>query len=128
MSEYLGYRVKIKSNSIPNHYISRGTWNAKTFQRLVNSWTDANGTVHENYFPTMKTEISFEIREHNLEEHREIVQYFADKKDVYITFWNDDSCEYDSFVGKIEDINWQHSNALSDDILYKSASILITEY
>lgn len=128
MSEYLGYRLKIKSNSIPNHFISRGTWSARTFQRMVNSWTDANGTVHENYFPDFKTEIEFELREHNLEEHEELVQYFRDRKEVYITFWNDDSCKYDSFVGKIEDIQWQHSNALNNDILYKSAKVIITEY
>lgn len=128
MGEYLGYRLKIKSNSVPNHFMSRGSWSVKTFQRLINSWTDANGKVHENYYPDLKTEISFELKEHNLTEHRELVQYFADKKEVYITFWNDDKCEYDSFIGKISDIEWQHSNALSDDIQYKPVKIKITEY
>lgn len=128
MSNYLGYRLKIKSNSIPNHFMSRGSWSVKTFQRLINSWTDANGKVHENYYPDVKTEINFELREHNLIEHEELAQYFADKKEVFITFWNDDTCDYATFVGKIADINWQHTNALNNDINYRPTKIVITEY
>ena len=128
MSAYDGYRLKINGVTVPNTIMTRGSWNASNKQRLIRSFTDANGTLHESYYPHKKVEITFSLREHSVEEHDSFITYFSDHSHVAIEYWDDDSATYMTFDGKISDIEWSHNTAYNDEIRYNPTDIEIVEY
>ena len=125
---YAGYRLKINGNEFPNHYMERGSWSCKPNKRLIRSWYDANGTLHEDYHESEKVEISFKVRESNLADHEAIVPFFAEHANVAIEYWDDEACAYKEGTCKIDHITWQHSNALTSEVLYKAAQVSIMLY
>ena len=128
MSAYNGYRLKINGVIVPNVIMSRGTWSASNKKRLVSSWTDANGVLHEYYYDKKQANISFTLREHTVEEHDSFITYFTDHTHVAVEYWDDDTAGYLTFDGKIEDIDWSHNIALENEIRYNPTEISILEY
>ena len=125
---YAEYRLKINGTVFPNLYMERGSWSCKPNKRLVRSWYDANGTLHEDYHESEKAEISFKVRASNLADHKAIVPFFAEHENVAIEYWDDEACVYKEGIGKIDHITWQHSNALTTEIWYKAAQVNIMLY
>lgn len=127
-SNYAGYRLKINGTVFPNHYMQRGSWSCLPHKRLVRSWYDANGTLHEDYHEANQVEISFKIRESNLEDHEKIVPFFTQHENVLVDYWDDEACVYKRASCKISHISWLHTNAIHSDVLYRAAQVYITSY
>lgn len=125
---YDGSRIKIKGNTFPNRYMAKGSWRVLKTKRIANSWIDANGVLHENYFYRPKIEIAFDIKEHNLAEHENLSAFFLDKTNVTVKYFDDELCDYVTINAKIDDVQWEHIFADETNIQYAQTSIVITEY
>ena len=125
---YLGYRLKINGVVVPDVIMQRGSWSAKLERRLISSWTDAGGKLHESYYPDKKVSIKFSLREHNIVDHESYITYFTNKDHVAIVAWIDDTATYETVDCKINDIEWTHRVATNNDIWYNPADIEIMEY
>ena len=124
---YEGYRLKINDVIFPNTFMAKDTWKClPEKRRSLDDYYTADGKRHRLYSPATKLEISFNIREHNLADHEQIVAFFQAQEDVSITAWNDKACEYVTRVCSIEDITWA-SIAVGNDLRYKATSVAITE-
>lgn len=124
---YSGYRLKIENKIIPNSYMAKGSWNAGRPKDVIDRWVDMDGETHE-YVRVGKAQISFSIREHNLEEHSEILQLINKYDDVAVEFWSDDSNSYEVGVFHIDKPIYSHLTAYNNDIQYSKTAIKMTEY
>lgn len=130
-SSYGGWRLRISGVEVPNTIMKKGSWNVSVQKRLISSYVDASGILHEKFYENTKTVIKLTIREHSIEDHDEIISYFpieASEFTPYIQFWNDNRAMYDSFYGKITDINWNHKEVYNNQIWYAETEIVIEEY
>ena len=124
---YEGYRLKINGVIFPNTSMTKDSWKCLTDKRrLLASYYTADGKRHEIFSPATKLEINFTVRDHFLADHEEIAKFFLVKNKVPITFWNDNTCEYETRVCKINDMTWV-TNALGNDLFYKAIPVVITE-
>lgn len=124
---YEGYRLKINDVIFPNTFMAKDTWKCiPDKRRTLDSYYTADGKRHRIYSPATKLEISFNIREHNLADHEQIISFFQKQEDVPVTAWDDKACEYVTRVCAIDDITWA-SKATGNDLLYKAVTVSITE-
>ena len=65
---YEGYRIKINEVVIANDMIAKGSYSFKRACRVLDSYYDAAGVLHEEMSPHQSVAISFTIRERNAEE------------------------------------------------------------
>lgn len=130
-SAFGGWRLRISGVTVPNTIMKKGSWNVSVQKRLISSYVDASGVLHEKFYEKNKTVIKFTIREHSIEDHDEIISYFPTEPSQFqpfIQFWNDNTARYGYFYGKVNDINWNHKETYNDKIWYAETEIVIEEY
>lgn len=125
---YEGYRIKINGYIFPNGNMARGSWNKSTEPRLCESYTDILGINHDVYYPTDKTTIGFTIRPHKEEEHPSIASYFAERANVEVEYYDEDTQTYKTGNFKINKFSWAHDNAGERFIDYAETAVTFEEY
>lgn len=122
-----GYRFSINGIPFNDSYIAKGSYSCTREKRVVGSWKDANGIDHEELAPTDRTVITFQIREHNSNEHALIIPFFQAKDNISITYYDDRSDSYKSGQFRCSNIQFAHLNLTRENIDYKTANVIFTE-
>lgn len=125
---YQGYRIKINGRILDNQLIARGSYSILPKQRVIAEYYDQLGVRHEELSPRKTVEISFTIREHDMQEHREIMKLLEDENHVEVEYWDDKKMAYGLGDFKIENYKLEHKNAFKNDIRYKDTPITLREY
>jgi hypothetical protein len=125
---YEGYRIKVNGNVIPNALIAKGSYKFKKISRVIASYYDAAGYLHEEKSPRERTSITFAIRERNRAEHESIIGAFLKRENVVVVYWDEESGIYREAICKIGDIDISHLNTIGGDINYAEMPISIEEY
>lgn len=125
---YSQYRVKINGLVIPETLIARGSYNFVKESRVIRSYTDANGTKHEDVYEDKKASIKFSLRERNLLEQLQLMGLFDKTENVPVEYWDDYSCIYQTGVFKMKAPQINHKNAVGENIEYNSTPIQLDEY
>lgn len=125
---YEGYRVKVNDTVISNDLISKGSYKFKRISRVLASYYDAAGTLHEEKSPHKRATISFSIRERSRSEHESIIQAFSVRDNAPVVYWDDETGVYKEALCKINDLDVAHYNTVGGDIRYAAMQITIEEY
>lgn len=128
MSNFTGTGITINGNAFDGNFIAPNTWKVKREKRLVRSWTDMLGNIHEDYYPNKKAKISFGIRKHTEAEHEEIIAFFSSVNNVSVSFWDDSTNEYVTAVVRINVPEWLHQVTRVGGIIYAETAIEMEEY
>lgn len=123
-----GYVIKIGDRVLPTAYMVRDSWKCTPSTRTVKKYTDGNGREHVHEMIHKRTKIEFQLEEHALRDHDDIVSYFQKLSNVNIEYLNDHTCTYDNGIFHIEDIQWKHKKTFDHDIWYEPTNITMTEY
>lgn len=125
---YLGYRVKIGNDIIPDTMISRGSYSAKTEERMVASWEDSTMVTHQAYSTTTRTTINFTIRERTMSEQATLAPILSARKNLSVTYWDDLSASYKSGSFYMNNPSISDTFADANGIEYGATQITLTEY
>jgi hypothetical protein len=126
---YLGYLLKIDGTVLPNKYIDMSTYKATpAVRRLLHSWYDGNGYLHEVYSPHSTTLISFSTSNIFLAKKNEFLKYFTVRDHLPVEFYDDSTDAYRSDVFKIDDFAFEKIKVRSSNIIYKPVPITLTSY
>lgn len=125
---YEGYRIKVNGNVISNDLIAKGSYKFKKISRVIASYYDAAGYLHEEKSPRERVSVAFTIRERNRAEHESIIRAFSKKENAVVQYWDEESGIYKEAICKIGDIDISHLNTIGGDISYAGMSITIEEY
>lgn len=125
----------------PLDYIRLETYKTTPNQRLDrDSYEDANGDLQRNALNKTRTKIEFEtpylryydkrILMANLREQFNNSQAEHNERKVQLTYFNDETDEYDTAFFYIPDITWTYYNVdeVNKDILYLPTRIAFIEY
>ena len=124
---YLGYRLIINGITISNDLIQKGTYQFTKAKREAGNWLDANLTEHQDIYSNRKTEISFSLRERNLNEQDSLKDIFEVQENVPVTYWDDYSCEYITSTFYMDAPKITHRNSIGG-INYAATPIHLVEY
>lgn len=124
---YNGYNLQIENNQLPNAIIVPGTYQITKAKRIVNSWKDANGKTHFNYYPLDQVSITFDVKERTLEQQNSIKWLFAKKDNITIFYYDDETDEYKVGTFKMNDASLSHSYD-GQKIYYAATTISFEEY
>lgn len=125
---YSGYRVKIAGMVLSNNVIAQGTYKFIRTQRILDSYYDAAGTYHEELSPVKKVTIQFSIIERSAEEHLQIMSLLANRDNVSVEYWDDETNQYSTGIFKIENLNISHYNSKFGTIRYAEMPVTLKEY
>ena len=125
---YEGYRVKVNNTVISNDLITKGSYKFKRISRILASYYDAAGLLHEEKSPHKRAVISFSIRERSRTEHASIMKAFAVRDNASVMYWDDEAGSYKEACCKINDLEISHFNTIGGDIRYAGMQITIEEY
>lgn len=125
---YQGWRLKINGVEFPNTYMSRGSYRCIEERRVIEIWRDANSVTHEVYAEKSKCIISFNIKEHDSQEHSAIMLFLTEKDNVLVTYYSDREDRYKEMNCKIGDLQFSHKNAVGNRIDYAETAVTLTEY
>lgn len=121
------YRIKINNNIFQNNNVAKGSFNVTREPRVAKSYNDINGISHEIYYPTLKTIITFSIREHDSADHATLAAFFNSSSDASVEYWDDDSSTYKTGTFKIHPISWSHLTIEGNNIQYATTQIKLEE-
>jgi hypothetical protein len=124
---YKGYRVKVNGVTIDNMMIVRGSYSMKREQRVIDSYYDAAGTLHEELSPASKAHIKFTVRDRSMEEQAVLLTAFSTGRNVTVQYFDDSTMDYNIGVFRVEDTEYTHSYAVNDRIRYGQAAIVLKE-
>lgn len=124
---YEGYRVKVNNIIIPDSMIAKGSYSFQSTSRVIDSYYDATGALHEEKSPHTRAVIKFSIREHSSDEHSNIMAAFLLRENVPVVYWDDATSTYTNAVCKIGDLNIAHLNTIGG-INYANMPVIIEEY
>lgn len=122
------YLVKIGDREFPLAYMVRDSWKCTPGVREVKKYVDGNGQEHIHETLHGRTSIEFQIDEHSLQTHIDVVSYFQTRNHVNVTYLNDGTGTYDSGIFRIDDIQWRHKKTFDQDIWYDKTNITMKEY
>lgn len=125
---YNGYRLKINNNIFENVDMARGSWSISTAPRLCESYVDAVGISHDIFYPTPKTIIKFAIREHIQPEHERLAGYFTQRQNVVVEYFDEETNGYKTGTFRVQDIEWNHTNAGGAFVDYSTTAVTLEEY
>lgn len=123
---YQGYRIKVNGTIISDFMIKRGSYHSLPKSRVLASYYDAAGGFHEELSPVAKMEISFTIREHDMEEHTAFLSAFSTGRNVSVEYWNDTTGAYATGVFRVEDMKMPHKHA-AGGIRYGEIAVKLKE-
>lgn len=124
---YAGYRIIMNGVTIHNSMISKGSFQITPGKRIAATWTDANLVEHQEVLSNPKMNISFNIRERNLNEQISIKGIFALKENIPVTYWDDESCEYKTGMFYMDAPQISHRNTIGG-INYNATKIQLHQY
>lgn len=124
---YYSYRIAINGIIITNDLVQKGTYKAVPTKRVVDSWLDANLIEHQDVLPTRKMDITFSLRERNLDEQDSLKGIFATQENVFVTYWDDKTCAYKSGMFRMEAPEFSHLSTVGG-INYAETPIHLIEY
>lgn len=142
-SDYMfdGRLLIVGDYRLPLKFIKLETYKATPNQRLDrDSYEDANGDLQRNALDKTRTKIEFETpplhyldkREFmaNLREQFNKSQAEYNQRKVQLTYFNDETDEYDTAFFYIPDITWTYYNVDEEnaDITYMPTRIAFIEY
>lgn len=125
---YAGYRIKINGEIFPNIYMARGSYNMTKNPRLCESYVDALGVSHDVFYPTAKAIINFSIKPHSTDEHHLLREYFNERENVSVEYFDDNSETYLTGTFKVKNFTWKDDNATSGSVDYSATDIQLEEY
>lgn len=123
-----GYLIKLNGNEIPASIMVPGSFETSKKRVVAGSWRDANGDMHYSYYPHEKMDISFTIKPRTMEQQSSIVNFFRNKDNVVVNYWDDESETYREVVCKMDDVTFKHSYDTDDQMFYAETSIGLEEY
>lgn len=132
-NNYKGYLIKFGDTIMPNQYFFE--YSSTPDQRLENDAArDNSGNLHRTTLPNGKTSISFSTRILNLNEKinfqniiKSSIENSVERK-CYVTYWNDETNNYDTAYFYIPDVKYSIKDADSTDIQYNPISVELAEY
>lgn len=125
---YEGYRIKINGVIIRNDMIAKGSYAFRRGCRVLASYYDATGRLHEEKSPHKSAVINFTIRERSAEEHKAVMAAFEVRDEVTVVYWDDEASAYQTAVCKINDLNIAHLSTYGGNIQYAGMPVTIEEY
>ena len=124
---YAGYRVKIGSTVIKNTMIAPESYSVVKEERVIYTWKDANQIEHRDMADTLKTKITFSIRERKMDEQTSIASIFANLKNLTVEYWDDITGDYATGTFYMDAPSIQ-SVRFGAELLYRETPITLTEY
>lgn len=123
-----GYLLAIEGKEFPLEYMVCDSWECTPNRKTTKQYKDGYGKVHESETEHARTQIEFQIEEHRMSDHEEIISFFQKTKEVTATYLNDGTGTYDTGVFRIKDIKWKHKKTFKDDIWYEKTKVTMEEY
>ena len=124
---YLGYRVKIGDTIIKNTMIAPETYDFTKQERVISIWKDANRIDHKDMAESLKTKISFSIRERTMSEQADIAPIFATLKNLTVEYWDDIAGDYATGTFFM-DPPIIKSVRFGAELIYRETAVTLTEY
>lgn len=125
---YEGYRVKINGVAIRDNMITKGSYSIQKVSRVIASYYDSVGVLHEEKSPHIRAVIKFSIRQRNSVEHENVMAAFLVKENVTVDYWDDEESTYKTAICKIGALSIAHLNTIGGAISYADLPISIEEY
>ena len=127
MAEFQGYLLKINGTILPTKFTQ--TYKVTPDQQQdKNSYQDITGELHREVLPHTRSKIEF-ITPHLWKSAKEELQsFFPDRKEVSVTYWNDERNEYVSGIFYIPDIEFQVYRIVGNDMEYFPIRVALIEY
>lgn len=131
---YLGYQLEINGLKLPipdgeeSSILQNGSYNFRKESRVLNEWTDANGTRHADVARSPKVSINFTIKEHSQEQQNKLSPLFRKRENIFLEYWDDYDSEYKTGDFYIESMEAVSSIATEDTVYYAPLSITLKEY
>lgn len=129
------YIIKIGSSTkIPNRYIAKDSYSARYERVVANSFTNANGSTFEKYYPRQRLIVTFQTSYLPKSMFDTFKGYFNDNKitntdDVLVTAWVPSSGSYVTQRCKISGLNPAlDRESVRFDGIYNPMSITLTGY
>lgn len=111
MGYYDHYKLFLYGIKIQDEDIIRGSYSFHFDFRVMDSYQDATGTLHEFYSKDKKAKISFKMREHDDSDLIHVkMQMMCSVKRAKVTFYND-------ITGQYQEGNFKIDYASSDPIV-----------
>ena len=124
---YSGYRVKIGSTIIKNTMIAPESYGIVKQERVISTWKDANQIEHRDMADTLKTQISFSIRERTMSEQASIAPIFQMLKNLTVEYWDDIAGDYVTGTFYMDPPTIQ-SARFGAELIYRETAVTLTEY
>lgn len=97
--------------------------------RVIASYYDAAGFLHEVLSRHETRSITMTIREMDMGEYMERIYPALEKKvNAEVVYWDDEAQKYQSGIFRIREYTLGHANALKSSIWYKETTITLEEY
>lgn len=132
-NNYQGFLLKFDDREFDNKYIAE--YSSTPDQRLdVEAERDNTGYLHRSTLPNGKTSIEFTTHIMNLDQKIEcqgIIQNgitFENERKGYVTYWNDETNDYDTMECYIPDVKYTILDADENTIRYAPVTIELIEY
>lgn len=126
---YNGYLLKINSETLLNKYIDRTSWKCTPqARRVVDNFFDVMGVYHEYRARHKRTNISFTIREHSEAEHSTIKAFFAEKENLSVVYFNDQTSDYSEGFFRMDDVEFRQKKTFDGTVWYDATQVKLSEY
>ena len=127
MADFQGYLLKINGTILPTKFTQ--TYKAKPDQQQdKNSYQDITGKLHREVLPHTRSKIEFTTPYLWKSAKEELQSFFPYRKEVSVTYWNDERNEYVSGIFYIPDIEFQVYRIVGNDMEYFPIRVALIEY
>lgn len=133
MGTFLGFLVKNNDNNtvLDNSVLAEdGYKNNPNIQQDEDSYRDANGVLHRNVLPHAPSKAWVNTLELSEVQKAHIQTVFPNRKKTNITYWNDETNDYETADVYITDIDWitRKIDKLTNMRTYAPITVTIVEY
>lgn len=127
MAEFQGHLLKINGTILPTKFIQ--TYKAAPDQQQdKDSYQDITGELHREVLPHTRSKIEFTTPYLWKSAKEELQSFFPYRKEVSVTYWNDERNEYVSGIFYIPDIEFQVYRIVGNDMEYFPIRVALIEY
>lgn len=129
MAEFKGYLMKVEGIGVVPSTLFIGYETTPNQETDLNSYTDGNGLTHRNVLKHTKTTIKFSTHPMMaLEQKKKLQQYFPNRKNVKVEYWNDEKNQYQTGTFYITPVTFKLKDYNNKTIYYDSISYELIEY
>jgi hypothetical protein len=126
---FLGYLIKVGSNTIPLKYISLKSYKSTPNRQIdLDTYRDADGFLRRNILPHRATTIEFSTPYLHLSDKIALQSLLPSRTKLTLTYWNDETNEYTSGNFYIPDVSYDIYQIDGDDIIYMPIAYKFIEY